>query len=242
MRREEFLNPTRDAGIRNTSAANAMLFFHRADLTVHCAYRGLTLSVPDRERLLNVCEPRQRHRLQRRLGEQSPNEPAWTVQWRKNPGDRVQPEEVVATLRRHGIIVELAYAQKGVIAERLVGPGERVAVSKRLAVLERRAKVERRAKGPAEPEPPTKALLRQFVAHQRRDAELIASLQAEIAALQARLLSGSAPRDEIKFKRLKHEFSKHFHPDARLSGDVERERRALVFQEFWPIFEEIERS
>jgi len=219
-----------------------MLFFHRATLTVHCAYRGLTLSVPDRDRLLNACEPRQRHRLQRHLGAPSLNEPAWTVQWRKNPGDRVQPEEVVVTLRRSGITVELAYAQKGVIAERLVGPGEQVAVSKRLAMLERRAKVERRAKDSAEPEPPTKALLRQFVARQRRDAEVIASLQAEIAALQARPAPGSAPRDELKFKRLKHEFSRRFHPDARPAGDAERERRAFVFQEFWPVFEEIERS
>jgi hypothetical protein len=242
MRREEFLNPTRDAGTRNTSAANAMLFFHRANLTVHCAYRGLALSVPDRDRLLNACEPGKRHRLQRHLGEQSPYEPAWTVQWRKNPGDRVQPAEVVATLHRDGIIVELAYAQKGVIAERLIEPGERVAVGRRLAMLERRAKVERRAKGSAAPEPTTKALFRHFVARQRRDAEVIASLQIELAALQARLVSGSAPGNELKFKRLKHEFSKHFHPDARPPGDAERERRARVFQEFWPIFEEIERS
>jgi hypothetical protein len=213
-----------------------MLFFHRAGLTVHCAYRGLALSVPDRDRLLNACEPGKRHRLQRHLRQQSPNEPAWTVQWCKNPGDRVQPEEVVATLHRDRIIVELAYAQKGIIAKRLVESGERVAMSKRLAMLERRAK------GPAAPEPPINVLLRQFVARQRRDAEVIASLQAEVTALQARLVSGSAPRDELKFKRLKHEFSKHFHPDARPPGDVERKRRALVFQEFWPIVEEIERS
>jgi hypothetical protein len=60
--------------------------------------------------------------------------------------------------------------------------------------------------------------------------------------LRARQIPGTAGVSELKFRRLKHEFSKRFHPDARAPGDAERERRALVFQEFWPIVEEIERS
>jgi hypothetical protein len=212
------------------------MFFRRDDLTVRSTFRGLTLSVPDHDRLLNACEESQRRRLQRCLGPASTNERRWVVQWQKMPGDPLQPDEVVATLHRDGVLVELAYAQKGLLAEWMVLRGEEVTSGTRLATLERRAKT-----SPART-PSTNAMLQQFVARQRRDAEMIAKLQSELAALQARLVPGAPSGGDVKFKRLKYEFSKHFHPDARPFGDVDRERRAQVFQEFWPILEEIERS
>jgi hypothetical protein len=214
------------------------MFFHRPELTVRCASRGLALAAPDRDRLLDACEESQRRRLQRALGEASTDEPPWEVQWQKMPGEVLKPEDVVVTLHRDGIMVELAYAQRGVLAEWLVTRGAKVTMGTRLALLERRAKT---APAPA-PQLPSNAILRQFVARQRRDAETIAALQAELAFLQARLNSGAAAGSDAKFRRLKLEFSKRFHPDALPAGHEERERRARVFQEFWPVFEEIERS
>ena len=79
--------------------------------------------------------------------------------------------------------------------------------------------------------------------------KLIGQLRGEILSLRgrqnaeylgARLASKANDR---KFRRLKQEFSKHYHPDGRRAGDAdERKRRELVFQEFWPIVEQIERS
>lgn len=220
----------------NTRTADATMFFRRDDLTVRSTFRGLTLSVPNHDRLLDACEESQRRRLQRCLGPVSANEPPWVVQWQKMPGDELLPDEVVATLHRDGVVVELAYTQKGMLAEWLVLRGEEVTSETRLATLERRAKT-----APARA-PSTNAMLQQYVARQRRDAETIAKLQSELAALQTRLVLGARSHDEVKFKRLKHEFSKRFHPDAQSVGDADRERRAQVFQEFWPILEEIERS
>jgi pyruvate/2-oxoglutarate dehydrogenase complex dihydrolipoamide acyltransferase (E2) component len=215
------------------------MFFHQPVLTVRCPSRSLALVVPDRDRLLNVCEPAERRRLQRCLGKPSEHELPWVVQWQKMPGDALDPGEVVATLGRDGVLVELSYAQRGTLTEWLVTRGTPVAVGTRLALLERRAKT-----APARaPEPPSNALLRQYVARQRSDAETIAALQAELALLQARLESGAvASGDDAKFRRLKLEFSRRFHPDVAPAGDAERERRARVFQEFWPVVEEIERS
>jgi len=194
--------------------------------------------VPDHDRLLNACEPGERRRLQRWLGPPSANEPPWLVQWQKMPGDALQPDDVVATLSRDKIFVELSYAQRGVLAEWLVTRGAQVATGTPLARLERRSKtVPVRA-----PEPPSNAVLRQFVARQRRDAETIAALQAELNALQARLESDAAGGGDAKFRRLKHEFSKRYHPDAAPAGDGDHAGRARVFQEFWPIVEEIDRS
>jgi hypothetical protein len=214
------------------------MFFHRHELTVRCPSRSLALVAPDRDRLLNACEPSERRRLQRFLGKPIPNEPPWLVQWQKMPGDVLEPTEVVATLSRDGVLVELSYAQRGVLAEWLVTRGAMVAMGTRIALLERRAKA---TPAPA-PQPPSNAVLRQFVARQRRDAETIAALQAELALLQTRLDSGAASGGDAKFRRLKLEFSKRFHPDATPAGDLERERRASVFREFWPVVEEIERS
>lgn len=211
------------------------MFFHRSEFVVRCPYRGLALSVPDHDRLLNSCALGERRRLQRRLGRLSDKEPSWLVQWGKNAGDVVQPDEVVAKLLRDGVVVELAYVQKGTIAERLVGNGQYVASGKRLALLERRAK-----DAPAQ----TTALLRQYVARQRADAETIAILQAQLTVLQARLTGAPGPgtAPDAKFRRLKHEFSKRYHPDTSPAGDAERLLRERVFRDFWPIVEEIERS
>jgi hypothetical protein len=229
--------------------AKRMRLFPRSDITIRCAYRGAALSVPDLDRLLNSCEPGQRRRLQRCLVRPSPVRPAWSVEWRKAAGEALNPQDVVVILHREGVVVELAYAQKGTLIEVLAAQGERVQAGTRLALLERRVKV------PA-PEPPPNDILRQFVSRQRRDADLIKALQAELAAHRdlverlhgeiAALLAGRGTDEtaiaDLKFKRLKHEFSRRFHPDAAPSEDAERERRALVFREFWPIVEEIEHS
>jgi multidrug efflux pump subunit AcrA (membrane-fusion protein) len=216
------------------------MLFHRPELRVRCPSRGLALVAPARDRLLDACEESQRRRLQRTLGAASADELPWEVQWQKMPGDVLKPEDVVVTLHRDGVVVELAYAQKGVLAEWLVTRGTKVAMGTRLAVLERRAKT---APLPAPaPQQPSSATLREFLARQRRDAETIAALQTELALLQTRLNSGPVSGGDAKFRRLKREFSKRFHPDASKAGDAERDRRARVFQEFWPVLEEIERS
>jgi pyruvate/2-oxoglutarate dehydrogenase complex dihydrolipoamide acyltransferase (E2) component len=215
------------------------MFFHRPEITLRCTVRGLTLSVPDRDQLLDACEEGQRRRLQRCLGEATADDPGWEVQWQMMPGDTLKAHDVVVTLHRGGVLVELAYAQKGVLAEWLVTRGAYAAMGAKLAVLERRAK---QAPAAALPPRPAPDMLRQFVARQRRDAEMIAKLQSELAALQARLVLGAPSGSDVKFKRLKYEFSKRFHPDARPLGDADRERRAKIFQEIWPILEEIERS
>jgi hypothetical protein len=213
------------------------MFFHRPELTLRYAHRGLVLSVPDRDQLLNACEANERRRLQRLLGAGSADETPWEVQWQKNVGDALERDDVAVNLHRDGIVVELSYTQRGTLKEWLVTRGALVATGGKLAVLERRAKA-----APPPPATPSNELLRQFVARQRRDAETIASLQAQLAALQARRTDGMAAAADAKFRRLKHEFSKRFHPDARPSADPERAFRELIFREFWPIFEEIERS
>jgi len=160
------------------------------------------------------------------------------VQWRKRAGASVEPSEIVAALFRDGVTAELAYVYGGTLAERLVDDGDLVAAGKRIARLERRAK---------EPETPASLLLRHYVERQRHDAATIAALQVQLAALQARLTADSTPgaatpEADAKFRRLKHEFSRRFHPDTQPLTTAERLRRERVFQEFWPIVEEIERS
>jgi hypothetical protein len=73
-----------------------------------------------------------------------------------------------------------------------------------------------------------------LMSRRRRDAERIRQLQRELADLR------HAGGDR-KFRRLKLEFSKRFHPDGG-ADERERKRREAVFQEFWPVVEEIERS
>jgi BMFP domain-containing protein YqiC len=221
----------------NTGPAGAMMFFRRPELTIRYAHRGLTLTVPDRDRLLDACEPGDRRRLQRLLGAGSAGDAPWEVQWQKMAGDALQPQDVVVALHRDGVVVELAFAQRGTLGEWQVTRSVLVETGTKLAVLERRAKTT------AEPPPAaSNDLLRQLVARQRRDAETIASLQAQLAALEARRPDNAPVVSDAKFRRLKHEFSKRFHPDARPIADPERAFRELIFREFWPILEEIERS
>ncbi|HTQ34698.1 MAG TPA: hypothetical protein VMI30_11040 [Stellaceae bacterium] len=214
------------------------MFFRRQELRVRCTVRGLMLTVPNRDHLLNACDESQRRQLQQYLGKASDEQPPWEVQWQKMPGDALKPEDVVVVLHRDEAAVELAYAQRGILAEWLVRRGDYAVMGAQLAVLERRAKSVPKAAGSA----PGNEILRQFVARQRRDAETIAKLQAELAGLQARLTSGSPANNDARFRRLKQEFSKRFHPDARPLGDPERALRELVFRELWPILDEIERS
>lgn len=227
-----------------------MSFFRRADIAVRCVSRATTLAAPDRDALLDACEPGRRRRLQSCLARQVADAASWSVQWRKAAGDALSPNEIVAVLRCDEVVVELTYGHRGTLAALLVEAGERVAAGAQLARLERRARPAAAA------EAPSNSLLRQYVARQRQDADLIASLQSElavhqqlvgrlqreIAQLQAHRPQAGHATADAKFRRLKHAFSKHYHPDALSAGEAERLRRAHVFQEFWPIVEEIERS
>ena len=136
-----------------------MSFFRRTEITIRCACRSTTLTVPDRDSLLDACEPGLRRRLQACLAKQPADAPAWSVHWEKSAGDALRPHDIVAVLRRAEVTVELCYMQKGVFAEMLVAQGTRVPASARLARLERRAKA---------PERPTNDILRQFVSRQRQ--------------------------------------------------------------------------
>lgn len=204
-----------------------MLPFRRLPITVSCAFRGGSLSAPPGERLVKACPEAQRRRLRRRLA----RAPAlWTVSWDKSPGDELQPRDRVAVLLGKGVVVELRCARRGVLGERLVGEGEAVAPGTRLAAIRRPAPPDAAADGRARLH---EAML-QFMARRRRDAERIRDLQRELEAL--RRAGGDA-----KFRRLKLEFSKRFHPDGG-ADERERRHRQLVFQEFWPVVEAIERS
>ncbi|MBT3039181.1 MAG: hypothetical protein KME37_09610 [Candidatus Thiodiazotropha sp. (ex Codakia orbicularis)] len=46
-----------------------------------------------------------------------------------------------------------------------------------------------------------------------------------------------------KFTKLKRAFSKHYHPDSQTSKSVLGDKsRAMVFKDFWPIIQEVERD
>lgn len=46
-----------------------------------------------------------------------------------------------------------------------------------------------------------------------------------------------------KFAKLKRAFSKHYHPDSQTSKSVLGDKsRAMVFKDFWPVIQEIERE
>lgn len=228
-----------------------MSFFRRSEIIVRCTCRGTVLAAPDRDALLDACEPGQRRRLQHCLAAAPDAVPAWSVQWGKSAGEALRPHDIVAVLRRAGVAVELVYEQRGSLAEVLVASGASVAAGTRLARVERRTRA-----APGASERSTNEMLRQFVAQRRRDAQVVAALQAELAARQndvdrlrdelAALRARGEPTERTgvdhKFKRLKHEFSKRYHPDARPQGDAERLSRERVFREFWAVVEEIERS
>ena len=190
-----------------------------------------------------------RRRLQQSLARYTADDAAWSVSWAKAEGEWLRPNDVAVRLRCEDIVVELAYAYRAKLAE-LAVPAGRVACGATLARLERRAK-------PAgAQQAQLLGAVGQFALRQRLDAERIAVLEHDLSANQQlvdRLRSEIAvlrvDRDappsvlpDPKFKRLKTEFSKRFHPDAGVLSDSERLHRQRVFQEFWPIVEKIERS
>ena len=232
-----------------------MKFFRRAETVVRCAFRGTVLSVPDTERMLNSCPEAQRGRLGRRLKKIAADREVWSVHWEKARGDALRPHEVIARLRLNEIVVELASGQHGVLTELLVSEGECLEVGANLAKIGKPATALTRSQKISE-------MLAQFASRHHLDVEriktlqiqlaetqqLVGQLRGEILSLRARqaadYLGGRhAPwSNDRKFKRLKQEFSKHFHPDTQAADDAERKRRERVFQEFWPIVERIERS
>lgn len=227
-----------------------MKLFRRTDLVVRCTFRGAVVSAPNQQRLLNSCLQAQRGRLRRRLAAIAPEDQAWSVAWQKRPGDELHPRDVMAVLRLADIAVELAYAQRGRLGEVFVAEGGRARADDRLAATLKPAKD---APPPGDPARVNELLLT-LLSRQRQDADHIGRLQSELAEHQRlvrqlrrelvllRSRPGAASMDDRKFRRLKHEFSRCYHPDGGAPGDGDRERRERIFQEFWPIVEEIERS
>jgi hypothetical protein len=232
-----------------------MLLFRRAEIPIRCAFRGATMAAPKLARLIDTCPKAQRGRLQRRLAKIAPGGRLWSVQWCKGAGDDLRPQDVVAMLALGGITVELVSLRHGILVEPQVGDGASVAPGTALAKIGKPVKAMSRTQKMGE-------LLAQYTARHIRDLEEIKGLQSQlsesrklIGQLRGEILSlrgrqnaeylgsrlASGPNDR-KFRRLKQEFSKHFHPDGRAGDADEQRRRELVFQEFWPIVEQIERS
>jgi hypothetical protein len=230
-----------------------MNFFGRSEITVRCTFRGNSLAVPHAERLLDSCRDEHRRRLRRELASLSVDDQLWSVNWHKKAGEALRPQDLVGVLRLKDMFVELVYVRNGVLLETNVAEGERARVGSKLAEI-------RKPVAPAPPPDREKArtdfLLKLMLRH-RRDVEglekaaldlsehrqLVDQLRLEIRSLRAQQASAEpAGSDDRKFKRLKIEFSRHFHPDGCPLGETERQRRQRVFQEFWPIVEEIERS
>jgi pyruvate/2-oxoglutarate dehydrogenase complex dihydrolipoamide acyltransferase (E2) component len=232
-----------------------MMLFRRAEIPIRCPFRGATMAAPKLARLIDACPEASRGRLQRRLMKIPPEGRLWSVSWRKGRGDDVHPRDVVAVLALDGIVVELVTLRYGVVAEPQVQEGVTVAFGGALAKIGKPVKAMSRTQKMGE-------LLAQYASRHIRDLEEIKRLQSQlsedrklIGQLRGEILSlrgrqnaeylgariASAANDR-KFRRLKQEFSKHYHPDARAGDPDERRRRELVFQEFWPIVEQIERS
>ncbi len=233
-----------------------MLLFRRAEIPIRCPFRGATMAAPKLARLIAACPAGQRGRLEKRLARIAPADRLWSVRWRKERGDDLRPREVVAVIELDGITVELATLGHGILVEPQAAEGDRVKPGAALAKIGKSAKAMSRTQKMGE-------LLAQYTSRHVRDLEevkalqsqlsehrkLIGQLRGEILSLRgrqnaeylgARLASAATDR---KFRRLKQEFSKHFHPDGRRTADAdERRRRELVFQEFWPIVEQIDRS
>jgi hypothetical protein len=232
-----------------------MMLFRRAELPIRCPFRGATMTAPKLARLLEACPEVQRGRLRRRLTKIAPEDRLWSVHWRQERGDDVRPRETVAVLDLGGITVELVSLRHGILVEPQVPEGAEVAFGATLAKIGKPVQPMSRTQKQAE-------LLAQFTSRHIRDLDeikgllhqlaenrkLVGQLRGEILSLRgrqnaeylgARLASAA---NDPKFRRLKQEFSKHYHPDARTGDADERRRRELVFQEFWPIVEKIERS
>ena len=232
-----------------------MRLFRRDDITIVCLVRGATLVVPDEGRLLDACPPEHHRRLRRVLEKAEAD--GWTVEWRKPVGAELQARDVVAVLRCAESVVELAYGQRGVLTEVLTVESGQVLPGTRLARVARVPPKAESVEPPPEQPHSINELLRHFVARQRSDAETIKRLESDLAEYRQmaerlnsevfQLRAGSPatrnrPTTNSKIKRLKHEFSKRFHPDGRPADDAERAFREQVFREFWPILDEIDRS
>lgn len=225
-----------------------MMFFRRAEIPVRCPFRSAVAAAPKPDRLLAVCAESQRGRLRRRLARIAPEDRQWSVHWRKGSGDELRPQDVVAALVLGGIVVELVSLRHGTLTELLAAEGDRVDPGTALAKIAPPVKAVSQTQK-------RDALLAQFTARHIRDLQEIEGLRGQIGQLRGEILSlrgrqnaeylgarlAQAPTDR-KFRRLKQEFSKHFHPDAHAADDRERRRRERVFQEFWPVVERIERS
>jgi hypothetical protein len=229
-----------------------MRLFYRRETTIRCAFRSPTLVVPTPDRMARSCAEAQRERLLRQLAKIPTADRIWSVQWRKRPGNDLRPGDLVAVLRLADITVELAAGQRGVLSEILGTEGKAGA---RLANIAKPPETVARSRRINE-------ALANFETRHRHDVEQIRTLQgllveqqkltdqlrAEILGLRGRQAaehlgsSRSAWAADRKFRRLKQEFSKHFHPDMQTTDDLDRKRRERVFQEFWPIVEQIERS
>lgn len=232
-----------------------MLLFRRTEIAIRCPFRSATMAMPKLARLVDSCPQPLRGRLQKRLGKIAPADRLWSVEWRKERGDDIRPQDVVAVLALDGITVALVSLRHGILVEPQVGEGAPVAPGAALAKIGKPAKAVSRAQKMGE-------LLAQYTSRHIRDVDeikglqnqlsetrkLIGQLRGEILSLRGRqnaeYLSarlGKAVNDP-KFRRLKQEFSKHYHPDGRAGDADEQRRRELVFREFWPIVEQIERS
>jgi hypothetical protein len=232
-----------------------MMLFRRAEIVIRCPFRGAVMAVPRLTRLIEACPETQRGRLQKRLAKLAPEDRRWSVRWRKGRGDDLRPQDVVAVLTLDGITVELASLRHGILVEPRVDEGAAVDHGAALAKIGKPIKAMSRTQKMGE-------LLAQFTTRHVRDVEEIKGLQSQLAEnrkligqLRGEILSlrgrqnaeylgtrlGKAANDR-KFRRLKQEFSKRYHPDGRAGDADDRKRRELVFQEFWPIVEQIERS
>lgn len=232
-----------------------MMLFRRAEIAIRCPFRGTSMAVPKLARLLDACPEAQRGRLQKRLMKIAPEDRLWSVHWCRERGDDLRPRDAVAVLELDGITVELASLRYGILVEPQVPEGAAVAFGAALAKIGQPVKAMSRTQKMGE-------LLAQYTSRHIRDLDEIKGLQSQLAEsrkligqlrgeilslrgrqnaeyLGARLASAGGDR---KFRRLKQEFSKHYHPDTRAADAEERRRRELVFQEFWPIVEQIERS
>jgi len=229
-----------------------MSLSQRDEIVVRVVCGGTTLLVPGRGALFvaqNAASP------------PSPIGPiadtaAWAVHWQRAVGDWLKPNDLIARLYGDGIVIELLCAAEARLAEILVAAGAHVATGVRLARLERRARVERRAKPVKVSQTQLLESFSQFAVRQMQDAEtidalrqdlatqqqLVDTLRGEIAFLRAQRVAAPEPVTDLKFRRLKQEFSKRFHPDARPLDEAGRRHCARVFQEFWPVVEAIERS
>lgn len=232
-----------------------MMLFRRAEIAIRCPFRGSTMSAPKLARLVDACPQAQRGRLQKRLAKIAPEDRLWSVQWRKERGDDLRPRDVVAIIALAGLTVELTTLHYGILVEPQVEEGAGVALGAPLAKIGQPVRAMSRTQKMGE-------LLAQYTSRHIQDLDEIKGLQAQLAEsrelvgrLRGEILSLRGRQNaeylsarsrqagtDRKFRRLKQEFSKRYHPDGSAADADDRRRRELVFREFWPIVEQIDRS